>query len=195
MPIVRRPIIDRRARLMVGLAAALAAALGLASVSLALALRQAQGTAVDVAITRGVQWIDDPTFTALMMAVSAVGYAPWSWLMLGCTTIVLVAGGFYREVPFVLATEGAGLLVASIKLLVERPLAERRLDPGRQRRPGLQLPERACGRLHLPVRIPILSGVRPLQAVLAAYRDAHRPGGDGRARRSLAHPPGAPLGQ
>jgi undecaprenyl-diphosphatase len=35
--------------------------------------------------------------------------------------VVLLAGRFYREVPFVLATEGAGMLVASIKLLVERP--------------------------------------------------------------------------
>lgn len=101
--------------------AGLAAALGLLFVGLALALRQANGTAVDVAITRVVQGNDNPAFSALMVAVSAVGYAPWSWLVLGCATVALVAAGLYREVPFVLATEGAGLLVASIKLLVERP--------------------------------------------------------------------------
>ena len=116
-PIVRRPIIDRRARLM----AALAAALGLVSVGLALALRQARGTTVDVAITQGVQWIDSPIFTDAMLAVSALGYAPWSWLVLGGVVVALVAAGLYREVLFVLAAEGAGLLAASIKVLVERP--------------------------------------------------------------------------
>jgi membrane-associated phospholipid phosphatase len=117
LPPPRRPIVDRRARLMAGLATAL----GLVCMGLALVLRQANGTTVDVAITRGVQWIENPAFSALMAAVSAVGYAPWSWLVLGCSVVALVVMGFYREVPFVLATEGAGMLVASIKLLVERP--------------------------------------------------------------------------
>ena len=117
MPIVRRPIVDRRAKLMVGLAAAL----GLASGGLALALRQANGTAVDVAITRSIQWIDNPAFSALMVAISSVGYAPWSWLVLGSVIVALIAAGLYREVPFVLVTEGAGLLAATIKVLVERP--------------------------------------------------------------------------
>jgi undecaprenyl-diphosphatase len=115
--LARRPIVDRRARLMAGLATAL----GLLFVGLALALRGAKGTSIDLAITRAVQWIDNPIFTDVMVAISAPGYAPWSWLVLGGAVVALLAGGFYREVPFVVAAEGAGMLVASIKLLVERP--------------------------------------------------------------------------
>jgi len=101
--------------------AVLAAAFGLISVGLALALRQASGTTTDVTIARGVQWIENSTFTMVMVTISAVGYAPWSWLVLGCAIFALVTMGLYREVPFVLATEGAGMLVASIKPIVERP--------------------------------------------------------------------------
>lgn len=115
--VVRRPIISRRARLV----ASLVASLGLVFVGLALALRQSAGTAVDLALTHAVQSIDHPLFADLMVGISALGYAPWSWLVLGGTVAALLAGGFYREVPFVVATEGAGLMVASIKLLVERP--------------------------------------------------------------------------
>lgn len=115
--LARRPIVNRRTRFMAGLAAAL----GLLFVGLALALRQAEGTRLDLAITRAVQWIDSSTFTVAMVAISAPGYAPWSWVVLGAVIAVLIVAGLYREVPFVLATEGAGMLVASIKLLVERP--------------------------------------------------------------------------
>ena len=115
--LARRRIVDRRARLMVGLAAAL----GVVFVGLALALRQAKGTTLDVAITRWVQWIDSPLFTDLMVAVSAPGFPPWNWIVLGCALLALLVGRFYREIPFVVATEGAGMLVASIKLLIERP--------------------------------------------------------------------------
>lgn len=115
--LARRPVVDRRARLMAGLAAVL----GLLFVALALALREAKGTSFDLAVTHAVQWIDTPVFTQVMVAVSAPGYAPWSWIVLGSAVILLLAGGFYREVPFVVATEGAGMMVASVKLLVERP--------------------------------------------------------------------------
>ena len=115
--LARRRIVDRRARLMAGLAAVL----GLLFVGLALALRGAKGTGFDLAITHAVQWIDDPAFTYTMLAVSAPGYAPWSRVVLASAVVLLLAGRLYREVPFLLATEAAGLLVASIKLLVERP--------------------------------------------------------------------------
>ena len=115
--LARRPVVDRRARLMAGLAAML----GVLFVALALVLRGAKGTSIDLAVTRAVQWIDNPIFTDVMVAVSAPGYAPWSWVVLGTAVVLLLAGGFYREVPFVVATEGAGMMVASIKLLVERP--------------------------------------------------------------------------
>lgn len=115
--LARRPIVDRRARLMTGLAASL----GVIFVGLALAMRQAKGTSIDVAVTHAVQWIDNPVFTDLMVAVSAPGYAPFSWMVVGSVIAALIVARLYREVPFVLATECAGMMVASIKLLVERP--------------------------------------------------------------------------
>jgi membrane-associated phospholipid phosphatase len=115
--LARRPIVDRRARLMAGLAAVL----GVLFVALALTLHGAKGTSIDLAVTQAVQWIDSPIFTDAMVAISAPGYPPWSWLVLGCAVAFLLAGRFYREVPFVVATEGAGMMVASIKLLVARP--------------------------------------------------------------------------
>jgi membrane-associated phospholipid phosphatase len=117
IPVVRPRIVDRRARLTVWAIVVL----GLLFVGLALALREAPGTTVDVAITHAVQSIDHPLFTELMVAVSVPGYWPWSWFVVGGAVVALLAGRFYREIPFVLATEGAGVMVASIKLLVERP--------------------------------------------------------------------------
>ena len=115
--VARRLVVDRRARLVAGLAALL----GVLFVGLALLLRGAHGTAFDLAITRGIQSIGTPLFADLMIGISALGYVPWSWLVLGGAVAALLVGGFYREVPFVVATEGAGMMVASIKLLVERP--------------------------------------------------------------------------
>jgi undecaprenyl-diphosphatase len=115
--LARRRVVDRRARLMFGLAALL----GLIFVGLALALRGAKGTTFDLAITHAIQGIDSPAFTYAMVAVSVPGFAPWSWVVLGSAVLLLLLGRFYREVPFVVATEAAGMLVASIKLVVERP--------------------------------------------------------------------------
>jgi membrane-associated phospholipid phosphatase len=116
-PVARRPVVSRRARVVAGLVTLL----GAVFVVLALALRGAQGTFVDLAITRAVQRVDSPLFAELMLGVSALGYTPWSWIMLGGAVALLLVSGFYREVPFVIATEGAGMLVATIKLMVERP--------------------------------------------------------------------------
>jgi len=114
---VRRQVFDRRA----GLAAGVAAGLGAAFVVLALAMQRAEGTAIDVAITILVQRVDDPQFASLMVAVSALGYAPWSWAIFWAATAGLFLAGFRREALLVLATHGVGVLVGVVKLLVERP--------------------------------------------------------------------------
>jgi undecaprenyl-diphosphatase len=116
-PVERPRVVSRRARYVAGIVAAL----GVVFVGLALVLGGGPGTAVDLAITQTVQRIEDPRVADLMVGISALGYAPWSWLVLGGAIVALLASGFYREVPFVIATEGAGMMVASIKLLVERP--------------------------------------------------------------------------
>jgi membrane-associated phospholipid phosphatase len=113
----RRWVIDRRARLMAGLAAAL----GLVFVCLALLLQRAAGTAIDLAITGAIQRVESPAFAQLMVAISALGYWPWSWLSFGAAVVGLFLAGFRYEALFVLATHGAGLLAAFAKLLVERP--------------------------------------------------------------------------
>jgi undecaprenyl-diphosphatase len=117
-PIVtRRRVIDRRVRIVAGVVALL----GLSFVVLALTLRAAGGTSIDLAVTRAVQLIDAPAFTALMVAISAPGYAPWMGVILWSASLGLLLGGLWREAIFVLATEGAGVLAATVKLLVERP--------------------------------------------------------------------------
>jgi undecaprenyl-diphosphatase len=97
------------------------ALLGTLFVGLALALRASQGSAADVAITRGVQRIDLPGFASAMHAVSAPGYAPLSWYAMAGIVVTLLVLRLYREVPFVLATEAVSLIVVSIKQFVERP--------------------------------------------------------------------------
>jgi membrane-associated phospholipid phosphatase len=114
---VRRRVTTRRARFVM----ALAAVAGVTFVVLAVLLRAAKGTPFDVAITHWVQRIDTPLFAELMVAISAPGYAPWSWLVVGLAAGGLVLRGFWREALFVLATEGVSWIVASIKLIVERP--------------------------------------------------------------------------
>jgi undecaprenyl-diphosphatase len=90
-------------------------------VSLALSLRMSSGTAFDLVVTHAVQRIDAPAFTWAMVAISAPGYPPWSWLALACATLACLAAGLWPEAIFVLATAGAPFLAASAKLLVERP--------------------------------------------------------------------------
>ena len=110
-------VIDRRARLM----AALVAALALGFVLLALSLRRGAGTAVDIAVTTAIQRVDHPLFAALMAAITALGYWPWDWLILGTAATGLWLARFRRAVLFLLATPVPGLLTVSIKPLVERP--------------------------------------------------------------------------
>jgi undecaprenyl-diphosphatase len=88
---------------------------------LAFVLRQAEGTAADIAITRWVQQVDSPGFAALMIGVSAIGYWPWSDLILLGAVAGCLLARWYRAALFVLATQGASWLAASIKLVIERP--------------------------------------------------------------------------
>lgn len=90
-------------------------------VVMALLLRQAEGTALDVAITRGIQQLDHPAVAALMVSVSAIGYRPWSEMILAGAVVACLAARWYPEVVFVLLTQGAGWLATCIKLAVERP--------------------------------------------------------------------------
>jgi undecaprenyl-diphosphatase len=101
--------------------AGLVATLVLLFVALALLVRHAGGTPVDLAITRGIQQVDSPALLDLMVAVSAIGYWPWSWLAAGVASLVAFAAGFRREALFVLATPGASAISALVKLAVERP--------------------------------------------------------------------------
>ena len=110
-------VIDRRARLM----AAVVAALALGFVLLAVALRRAAGTAVDLFITTAIQRVDHPAFAALMAAITALGYWPWDWLVLGTTVAGFWLAGFRRAALLLLATPVPGLLTGAIKMLVERP--------------------------------------------------------------------------
>lgn len=114
--VTRRRVIDRRTQVV----AVLVGVLGLLFVGLAVTLRTVGDTSLDLVVTRTVQQIDDPTFAALMVAVSVPGYAPWTWVLLWLAALSLLLLGFWRETLLVLTTEGAGMLVASIKLLVER---------------------------------------------------------------------------
>jgi undecaprenyl-diphosphatase len=113
----RRQVIDRRARLM----AALVAVLVLAFFLLALSLRRAPGTDIDLTITLAVQQVQIPTFAGLMVAVTALGFWPWDWLMLGAAVASFWLAGFHRAALFMLATPAPGLLTRTIKLLVARP--------------------------------------------------------------------------
>ena len=101
--------------------AGIVSVLGALFIALALGLRQADGTEIDRAIAGWVQQIDHAAWTTLMVGVSAVGYWPWSWLVLGTATIGLALVGRFREAGFVLATHGAWQLATAVKPMIARP--------------------------------------------------------------------------
>jgi undecaprenyl-diphosphatase len=68
--------------------------------------------------------VEIPAFAQLMVAISALGFWPWDWLMLGATAAGFWLGGFRRAALFLLATPAPGLLTGTIKLLVARPRPE-----------------------------------------------------------------------
>ena len=101
--------------------AALVATLGLAFFLLALALRRAPGSGFDLAITLAVQRVQLPGFGQAMLAISALGFWPWDWLILGAAVAGFWLAGFRRAALFLLATPAPSVLTRTIKLLVERP--------------------------------------------------------------------------
>ena len=101
--------------------AAVVAALALGFVLLAVSLRRAAGTAVDLAITTSLQRVEHPLFAATMAAITALGYWPWDWLVLGTAVAGFFVAGFRRAALLLLATPVPGLLTGAIKTLVERP--------------------------------------------------------------------------
>ena len=107
----------RRARLLT----AIAAACTLAFVLLALLLRRAAGSDLDVAVTLAVQRVDNLAFETLMVAISALGFWPLNWMTHLAAALGFWLASFRREALFVLATAGAGLVSGIAKLLVERP--------------------------------------------------------------------------
>ena len=117
LPTVRRWVVDARAGRMI----AAAAVLGVMFVVLAVLFKESGGTALDVAVTKAVQRIDSPAFSWLMWGISAPGYWPWSLVVLCTSSLALIMARRYPEALFVVATEGAGLLTAQVKLIIERP--------------------------------------------------------------------------
>jgi undecaprenyl-diphosphatase len=116
----RRWVIDRRARFL----AVLVAVLGLGFLVLALSLRRAPGLGIDLAITLAIQQVRIPAFAQVMAVISALGFWPWDWLVLGATTAAFWLAGFRRAALFLLVTPAPGLLTRTVKLLVARPRPE-----------------------------------------------------------------------
>jgi undecaprenyl-diphosphatase len=56
-----------------------------------------------------------------MAAITALGYWPWDWLVLGAGVAGFWLAGFRRAALMLLATPVPGLLTGAIKTLVERP--------------------------------------------------------------------------
>jgi membrane-associated phospholipid phosphatase len=109
--------LDRRAKFLMLAVAILLCLFGV----MAFTLRRADGTALDVAITRWVQTLDGPGFTELMIGVSAIGYGPWTDVFVVSAVMACLAARWYCEALLVVASSGAGWIAANIKLLVERP--------------------------------------------------------------------------
>ncbi|MCC7372667.1 MAG: phosphatase PAP2 family protein [Chloroflexi bacterium] len=109
--------LDRRARLVILALVALLAAFGL----LASVLRDARGTPLDIAVTLWIQRLDHPLTIQLMVAVSAVGYWPWSDLILAIAVAAFIGVRWYREGLLLLATPGAFWLASLVKLAIDRP--------------------------------------------------------------------------
>jgi undecaprenyl-diphosphatase len=113
----RRWVVERRTRLVAGLALALLVFFSL----LALALRGAAGTRIDLKITLAIQSLSDPLLTLIMFAVSLPGFWPWAWLIPAVLVVAFFFVGLRREALFLALTPGASLLGGIVKLLVERP--------------------------------------------------------------------------
>jgi undecaprenyl-diphosphatase len=107
----------RRARLLTGVAAGSLLVFG----ALALLLRQAAGSALDLAVTRAIQGVSSPPMDALMWAISVPGWWPLETVGVPLAALGFFAARFRREALFVLLTAGSGFISNRVKVLVERP--------------------------------------------------------------------------
>ena len=98
----------------------LVAALALGFVLLAVSPRRASASAVVLAITTAIQRVEQPLSAALMSAITAFGYWPWDWLVLGAAVAGFWIAGYGRA-ALLIATPVPGLLTVTIETLVERP--------------------------------------------------------------------------
>jgi membrane-associated phospholipid phosphatase len=77
---------------------------------------------IDLIITRGVQTLNAAWFANLMWAVSFLGYAPQSFVLVGLAGLLLfVIGLRWEAVTALIAAAGATGLGSLIKLVVHRP--------------------------------------------------------------------------
>lgn len=107
----------RRARLLTGAALAGLLTFGL----LALLLRQASGSALDLAITTAVQQVDAPFVSPFMWAISQPGWWPLETVGVPLAALTFLLAGFRREALFVLLTVGASFISGRAKVVVGRP--------------------------------------------------------------------------
>lgn len=98
---------------------AIAALAGFATVGYL--VRRLRPLSWDVDITLGLQRVRAPGFRALMRAVSALGFAPQSQIIVGSVAALLWLSGLRLEALFTCSTWGAGTLSSLIKLAVRRP--------------------------------------------------------------------------
>lgn len=118
--VVRRWGRVRRARLLTGVAATSLLVFG----GLALLLRGATGSTVDLAITTALQRADSPLLERVMWAISAPGWGPLTTLGVPAAALAFLLAGYRREALFVLLTAGASTLSGLSKLLIARPRPE-----------------------------------------------------------------------
>src|SRR5215212_8952829 len=95
----------RRARLLTGVALAGLLVFG----ALALLLRHAAGSALDLAVTTLVQRLDSPPMDALMWAISVPGWWPLETVGVPLAALAFFLAGFRREALFVLLSVGASV--------------------------------------------------------------------------------------
>lgn len=118
--LLRALIYDRRRRHRLLLIGALLAMLSVAGLTLLARLYEV--LSFDVWFTRGVQGFEWPLVSQLMYAVSWVGYAPWSGVVVVVATLLVGLLLGWRDGLFLLLiTVAQGLLNALIKTLIGRP--------------------------------------------------------------------------
>lgn len=75
----------------------------------------------DLVATQTVQSIGVPLMGPLMVGVSAIGFSPWSYLLVSVVAALFWRAGYRTEAGFALAAAGSALLTVAIKSVVGRP--------------------------------------------------------------------------